>query len=145
MAITPAPSVPTPPTALHPEHRRDPDFLITEERRAGTVVLHLDGPLRLADAEILLLRVEALWAGHRCTIVLDLTGLTTGDELGVLVLPNLVGQARELRFDLSLATPSLVLADRLRQLGFPIADEDASVPGLRAGPTVLASWTRRHR
>ena len=137
MAITPAPTVPTPPTALHPEHRRDPDFLITEERRAGTVVLHLDGPLRLADAEILLWRVEELWAGHRCTIVLDLTGLTTGDELGVLVLPNLVGQARDLSFDLTLATPSLVLADRLRQLGFPIADDDASVPGPRAGPTVL--------
>ena len=118
MAITTALTSTTPPTDLRPVDSRGPEFVIAEDRRTGSVVLHLHGALRLVDAEVLVGRVEALWTEQPRTIILDLAGLTTGDELGVLVLPSLVRRARSLGVGLTLAAPSPVLGDRLRQLGF---------------------------
>ena len=80
----------SPSTTVQALHRA---LMIRTERRGGVVVLNLEGPLRLGDAQVLVWAVDELWAEHPAAIVLDLAGLTVEDELGVLVLPTLVARA----------------------------------------------------
>jgi anti-anti-sigma regulatory factor len=73
--------------------------------------------LTLVEAIVLQQKVLALIARRPAAIVLDVAGLMPIDEMGVLMLSAVAGDAAGYGITVALANPSARLRDRLAQLG----------------------------
>lgn len=127
--------------------RRPPPGAATEslktivESDGRTTVIHLAGSLRCATAPALREAIDAALGDRPDTVVLDLADAHADDELGLWVLPAMVGDAGRQGIDLVIAAPARALRVRLRRLGGRNLEITDTVPAAAPG----SSPQRRHR